>query len=215
MRKYDFNKKEDVEKVSKRIRASYQRITKRTNGADDCAQEILLRMHEGKHQHSTIDQTVIDYLRSNHGDSRLPSYSERKKLEYAYSPEPRAMERILELADGGKSPHRLDFDECSRWVGNQIDRAALGLFYQWGLSETEIGNLFGFSESRVSQRLARVQKCISARIKAKESGASSAKVAIVLREEAERQLWGVGEITFERMETGESFGVASFNEKSF
>ena len=215
MRKYDFNKKEDVEKISKRIRASFKKISKRTNGADDCAQEILLRMHEGKHQHSTIDQAVIDYLRANYGDSRLSSHSERQKLEYAHSPEPRHLERVLELADGGKSPHRLDSDECSGWVGNQIDRAALGLFYRWGLSEAEIGHLFGFSESRVCQRLQRVQKCISARVKAKESGASSSKVAIVLREETERQLWGVGEITFERMETGESFGVASFNEKSF
>lgn len=215
MERLDLSKKKDVEKITKRIRHAFRKLAKRADGADDCVQEILLRMHEGRHQHSTINQAVIDYLRANYGDSRLPSYLARKKLEYADSPEPRKMERILELADGGKSPHRLDFDECARWAGNQIDRAALGLFYRWGLSEAEIGHLFGFSESRVSQRLKRVQKCISARVKAQESRTASGEVATILRSETERKLWGVGEITFERMETGQSFGVASFNEKSF
>ena len=214
-KKYDLYKKEDVEKISKYIRLSYQKFTKRIDGADDCAQEVIARMLAGQHQHSTIDQAVIDYLRTNSGRKGLPGYSARKKLEHAYSPEPRDMERLLNLANGRKSPDRLDFDECASWIGNQVDRGCLGLFYKWGLDETEIGNLFGFSCSRVSQRLKRIQSCISERIKAKESRAASGEMAAVLRPQAERQLWGVGEITFERMEIGKSIGVASFNEKSF
>jgi DNA-directed RNA polymerase specialized sigma24 family protein len=211
----NFEKKDEVEKISKRIRISYNKFSKRTDGSDDCVQEILTRMFEGKHQHSTIDQAVIDYLRANHGDTRLPGYSERQKLEYSDSLTERDMERVLGVVDARESSNGLDFDECSRWIGNQVDRAIFWLYYKWGMDEIEIGNIFGFSSSRVSQRIKRVQECISTRIKAKKPGALQEKVAIVLRQETERNLWGMGEITFTRMETGQSFSVESFNETSF
>jgi hypothetical protein len=211
----NLNKKEDVEKLTRRIKHSFQRITKTTNGSEDCAQQILLRMLEGRHQHSTIDQAVIDYLRANHGNPRVSSYLTRKSVERAAVFEPRDLDRILELSNGGESFNGLDLTECSGFIGGQTDRAVFWLTYKWGLSEAEIGNIFKVSESRISQRISRIQKCIHARVKAKESRETSGEVASVLRPEAERQLWGMGEVTFERMETGKSFGMASFNEKSF
>ena len=174
-----------------------------------------MRMFEGRHQHATIDQAVIDYLRANYGGTRLRGNPQRQNLERAHHVEPGDLDRLLPVDTGRESPDRLDFDECARWIGNQIDRASFGLSFKWGLNAAEIGDLFGFSESRVSQRLERVQKCISARAKAQKSGTSSRQMATILRPEAERHLWWVGEITFERMETGQSFSVASFNEKSF
>jgi len=213
--RFDLKKKEDVEKVSRRIRASFKKFSKRTDGADDCAQEILKRMLEGRNQHQTIDQAVIDYLRTDSGRKGLPGYNARKKLQYAHSLEPTSLERLLDLDHGRKSPYRLDFEECRGWIGNQIDRAIFDLFYRWGLNEVEIGNLFGFAGSRASQRLKRIQSSLSARIKAQESRNASGKMAQILRQETERNLWGMGQITFTRMEIGESFGVASFNEKSF
>lgn len=212
-------RKLNIYEIEKRIRISYAKLSKRTSGVDDCVQEILTRMLEGRHQHSTIDQAVIDYLRSTHGRPGSPGYLERQKLENAHSLESSGLGCLDQYSFGRESSNRLDFSECRGWIGNQVDKAAFGLFYKWGLSEVEIGDLFGFSESRVSQRLKRIQGSISARIKAQEgaglSNQRTSQVACLLRPEAERNLWGVGQITFERMETGESWGMESFNEKSF
>lgn len=211
----DFNNQKDVDKISKRIRFSYRKHKGTNHGDEECVQEILTRMLEGRHQHATIDQAVIDYLRSNHGDARLPSHSERQKLEHAITSGSEELESNIGFVDGRELFNRSDIDDYGRWIGNQIDRATMMLTYKWGLNEIEIGHLFGFSESRVSQRLKRIQKCLYARITASESRALSGQMATVLRSETERNLWGVGKITFERMETGQSFRMESFNETSF
>lgn len=214
MARFDLTKKEDVEKLQKRIRRAYDIRARGLGDAEDCAQEILYGMLEGKHQHQTIDQAVIDYLRAKFGDKRLGSYTQRQNLNFADSVGPGDDERLLPVDFGRSLVDGVDFKRIFRSC-LQVDQAAFKLYYGWGLNEAEIGDLFGFSESRASQRIARIQKSISARVEAEKSGTASREVACVLRPETERQLWGVGEITFERMETGEPIQVASFNEKSF
>jgi|SRR6185437_617520 len=218
MARFDFEKKKDIEKISQRIRSSFQKLSKGIGNADDCVQEILLRMCEGKCLHQTIDQAVIDYLRTITGRKGMGSYTARQNLERADSFGPGDLERVLPVDLGRDLADGVDFERMLRAHPWQ-DRVCFKLRYGWGLSEAEIGNLFGFSESRASQRLARVQMRLSARIQAeKRAGIPSERegeMARVLRPEAERQLWGMGEITFERMETGQSFGVESFDEKSF
>lgn len=214
----DLNNEKDIKKISKRIRISYQKLSGRINGSDDCIQEVLKRMLEGKHQHSTIDQAVIDYLRSNYGDKRLSSYIERQKFNNSNSFEPGELENIIGFDDRKQSSNRLDFNECSKWIGNQIDKAILGLYFKWGLNEVEIGHLFGFSESRVSQRLQRVQKCISTRIKIEKSRdekEAKKKMEGILSKETKRNMWRVEQISFERMEIGQSICMETFNEISF
>ncbi len=122
-------------------------------------------MLEGKHQHSTIDQMVIDYLRSTYGGTGLRSNLAKHSLERAHSVEPEDMERMLELSVQEKAPHRLDFDECARWIEDPIDRCTFGLFFYWGLSVEEIGNLFGVGKGRISQRIKGIQRCILERLK--------------------------------------------------
>lgn len=214
MERLDLTKKEDVEKLQKRIRASYQKLAKGIGNVDECSQDILLGMLEGKHQHQTIDQAVIDYLRTISGRKGMGGYTQRQNLNYADSLGPGDAERLLPVDPGRDLADGVDFERMLR-THTQLDQAIFKLRFGWGLSGTEIGNLFGFSESRACQRIQRIQKCVSARVKAERSGDSSHQVASILREETERQLWGVGEITFERMETSESFTVESFNEKSF
>lgn len=89
------------------------------------------------------------------------------------------------------------------------------LFYGWGFNEAEIGNLFGISESRVCQRLKRVQEGLSKRIAAQERRESAGELAKVLCPQAEGVRWTVGKVSFARMEIGKSWGVESYSEASF
>ncbi len=214
-KRYDFNNRADVETISKRIRISYRKLSGGIVDVEDAVQEILTRMCEGKHQHSTIDQAVIDYLRERYGGAGVRSNAKKHALESANATEPKEMERLLNVNNGPELVDRLDFDECSEWIGNKIDRGCLGLFYKWGLNEIEIGHLFGFSESRVSQRLQRIQKCIQQRIKTQESRERESQMENVLCQKAEGNRGRMEQVSFERMEIGPSWPMESDNGASF
>jgi DNA-directed RNA polymerase specialized sigma24 family protein len=100
---------------------------------------------------------------------------------------------------------------------NKIDRSIMILTYEWGLNEIEIADLFGVSESRVSQWHARIQKRLSARIakEARTEAERKSKVETVLREEAEGDQREVEQETIEGLERCQSFAMASFDEASF
>lgn len=218
MARLDFSKKEDVEKVSKRIRYAFSKFSKGIGNEDECVQEILCRMLEGKGEHRTVDQFTIDYLRTITGRKGVASYSARQNLERADSVEPGDLERVLPMDIRGNRANGLDLDECARYSGDQIDRACLKLYFRWGLDEVEIANLFGVSPSRVSQRIKRIQGRISARIKSersREQGKAGENLVKLLRPKEERNIWGVGKITFERMEIGQSLQMESYIQTSF
>lgn len=193
-----------MEKLSARIRYSYAKYTGSSHGDDDCVQDVLCELVSGRREHSTIDQITIDCLRSRNGRKGLPGYDGRKSLEHAIahgSEEPSA----FDVRSTRVEPDiRMDCERMLRRIGNKIDRASFGLYHKWGLSEVEIGDLFGFSESRVSQRLQRVQGSLSARASQEASRKRSGERAMekVLREEKEFH-----------MERGASEGVE--REKSF
>jgi len=214
---YDLTSRKGIDGISKRIRISYRKLSGGLGDAEDCVQEILVRMYGGRHKHSTIDQAVIDYLRSTYGDSRVYSHDERNNLNFAVSIETggTSLERLLRNDAGGESLERLNLDECAGWIGNKIDRGCLVLFYKWGLNEAEIGYLFGFSESRVSQRLKRIQKCISARLKIKASRERAGQMEKVLCSEAKGNQRRLEQVQAEGLENIQSWPMESDNETSF
>lgn len=218
MDRFNFSSQKDVEKITKRIRAAYQKYAKGLGGADDAVQEIITRMLEGQHQHATIDQCVVDYLRTISGRKGLPGYSGRQALERPSSYESKDLDRLLSVDNGGGRVSRVDFDDVSRWIGDKTDRASFILYVQWGLSEAEIGNLFGFSESRVSQRIARVQKCLRQRIKTQESRFCSEKetsLGRLLSEKTAREWWAMGQRSAQDLARSQPGRMASFDEESF
>ena len=206
---------ESIKKLTKRIQIS---STKFGFGhvSSEIVQTILLRMLEGKHQHSTIDQAVIDYLRSEYGDKRVGGYAERQSLNNACSYEQDDIDRFMQHDLGRELAARRDFSGHLVWLGSK-DRAITGLFYRWGLSEAEIADLFGVTESRVSQWLKRIQSCLSARIKAQTRRESerSSDMETVLLTETNRDRWKLEQRAFERMEIGKPWTVESFDEASF
>lgn len=83
--RWDLKNEEELKKITKRIMFSYTKITKRTNGADDCAQEVLEYFIKGHGKSQTIGQAVIDYLRRDSGRKGLPGYSQKQNLNNANS----------------------------------------------------------------------------------------------------------------------------------
>jgi DNA-directed RNA polymerase specialized sigma24 family protein len=135
---------------------------------EELSQEVLCRMLEGKNRSSTIDQIVIDALRERTGRKGQPSYDGRKNLYYSNSIGPEELQLPSRDHNGVTLDDRLDIQRGIDTFRGE-ERAFLVLRYVWGMNEVEIGNIFGVSESRISQRLTRIQERLSARIK-KEAG---------------------------------------------
>lgn len=216
--RYDFNKEEDVAKVSARIRVSFEKLAGRVDGGDDCVQEVLCRMLAGKHQHATIDQAVIDYLRANLVNKRVGSHLAKQRFQQPYSYEQGEYDRTIQASDGRDLVDRLDTGRIRKFIGNKEDRIVFNLTTVWGMSEAEIADILGVGPSRVHQRLKRIQSGLSTRAKAKEPRASASgtrEVERVLREETKGIEWRLGSFEIGRVEKAESWQVASFNETSF
>lgn len=180
MARLDFTKKEDVEKLQARIRRVFNRLSGGLGDADECAQEILLGMLEGRHQHQTVDQAVIDYLRSQFGRKGEPSYIGRQNLARAHHVEPGELDRLLPVDSRRGVDDGVDFKRMLRGL-ESIDKACFKLFYGWGLSEVEISDLFDVSASRISQRIERVSKRVRQRVAQEKSRAREGKMESLLR----------------------------------
>lgn len=153
----DFNKNDDIAKLKKRIEYSFYRITKTNSGADDCSQEIISRMLDGKHQHSSIDQAVIDFIRSNINHKGF-----RRRIEGQVGPvsdsfESGGYDRYIKSDSGGDIESRI-FDNRNRESLRDIinttsskRREVLNMYFLDEKNMSEIGNELFMSESRVSQ----------------------------------------------------------------
>lgn len=145
--------------------------------ADDFAQEVAIKQLTGRK--ATVNQLFVDMLRGEYGDTRYSSGCER-----ACTTNPKLQKTTVQLdrpTDSGTTrmlghefvpdtrtipkPERNHRDTRKLFRDNdsQIDRACLILHSVWGLSEAEIGDCFGFSESRVSQRIGRIREEIRLR----------------------------------------------------
>lgn len=149
----------DNEKANElRRRAKLSAVRKGfTEDSDDLAQEVLLSFLEGRGQHQTVDYAVIDAIRRDRGDSRNGRFKPRKRERRPHcelkehhsigeSHESRGdFERIIGLLKGGR-------------------RAIAVLFFEWELTQKEIGNCFGITESRVSQWILEIESVLRGKL---------------------------------------------------
>jgi hypothetical protein len=119
--------------------------------AEDFAQEVLLRFSEGKGQHQTIDQAVLDAARSRFGRPGLPGHSLKHALETAqsifdedggYAVEPVAREL---LGDRGT------FERIVGSLRRKRDQELLKAVYLEGRLHRELAIELGVTEGRISQ----------------------------------------------------------------
>lgn len=128
-----------------------------TEQAEDLAQDVLLKFISGSGTGQTVDQAVIDAVRGSLGDSRSHS-SELRRNFHLY---PIGMDDLAASEVPRRHPQdRLGFESIIQGL-NSTDRAVVCLRFIWGLDGKEIGHCFGVTESRISQRLQRIQAGLS------------------------------------------------------
>lgn len=130
----------DFSLMENRVRNSYRYITKNMNPdlEDDCVQECLLSFHlKGKGQ--TVDQAVIDFLRTLTGRKDSANYETRMSLLST-----REIPDTLSYEERYEMP--LDLTQELRGRLKTIVE-----MYSMGYTFKEIGKELGITESRVSQ----------------------------------------------------------------
>lgn len=124
---------------------------------EDIAQDVLLQMLEKPGR--PVRYATIDAIRERTGRKGDISYEARQVLNLSVSNGTEHIEWEPESLSG-RLEARLEVESLLGSV-NGANRAIWLLTYQWGLSEKEIGYLFGVSESRICQRLRRIQARLS------------------------------------------------------
>jgi hypothetical protein len=153
------------------LRRRCETIAKRKgypNEAEDFAQYAAEKWLLGRR--TTVDQLFTDYLRQNYGDFRSPGGRDRAIGRHTQ----KAIDDNIQYSGSNfrDSPDSRTYVRSGTQYlkeESRIDQACYMLFHMWGFLETEIGNLFGFSGSRVCQRIKRVQSGLSARIAKEKS----------------------------------------------
>ena len=203
-KKWNFSDEKDFKEATERIKASYKNLTGQTQGADDCAQEVIEQYLSGKSAKQTVDQAVIDYLRRDSGRKGETSYTLRQNLRQGQSIDEPVFKN---LSVGSVSQSLEDRLEVSRIIGmsHHWERAVMHLTFVEGYGQAEIGHFFGVSESRVSQWLARIQKRICKRMEAQEQRQRAREVQEVLSQKTERIEWSMVPFSSEGLEIGESW----------
>lgn len=138
--------------------------------ADDFSQEAIAKYLQGRK--ATFEQLLTDFLRAEYGDTRPHNCNARSRATHGM--------QSLDTHDFGNLPVAIgsfgrDADGIREYLGGlePDQRCIIILRYVWSFREAEIADCFGVTESRICQRLKRIQSCISARIaKEKNPGAN-------------------------------------------
>lgn len=139
---------------------------------EDIAQEVLTRMLEGKHQHATIDQAVIDYVRKIYGDRRHGTFQARKSLAKAEHQGLDYFDTISALNPWSKLDALIDFKKCIDLIGfdKKAQRAAIYLKYKEDWNQRELADCFGVTETAMSLYFGIIEKWLRKRLRNKEPG---------------------------------------------
>lgn len=189
------------EDIEERIKIASYKYGLRGEDLQDATQEILCRLHEGKHKHSTVDQMLIDYLRSQSGRKGSLGYDTRKALVRAerFGIDNESDRGLIDRDQFGGVECGIDFGIYYRLVNGEINKAIFKLFYEWGFNEVEISNIFDVSCSRISQRIKGIQESLRQRIKIEESRKNQRELETILQQKDGGFSWGV--------ESFEDFGL--------
>ena len=135
----------------KRITASAKRRAAKEGFAqdgEDFAQEALIRIMHGRKTY--LDCLLIDYLRKNYSNPRAKSANLKYNEKVSY------VEINEEICGMENHTDTVDFSIFQDQLDSKA-RAIMTLRYKWGFTESEIGECFGVSEGRISQKLTEIK----------------------------------------------------------
>ena len=163
--RFNLQDEECLAKLKQRIKSSFVYITKRSEGAEDCAQEVITRMLELKHQHATIDQAVIDYLRSHTNLKGFRRRVEGQVEPRAHSYEQGEYDRVIRSNSGRDMVDRINDnrnrEQLSGIIDTMPDRTkTIMKMHLEDKTMSEIATELQVTESRISQ----IQKRVSEKL---------------------------------------------------
>jgi DNA-directed RNA polymerase specialized sigma24 family protein len=129
-----------------------------TNGfesdAEDMAQYALFKVAQSRKAH--VSQLCIDYVRQTYGRTgKTPSKSQAAQaIEKRFYSE--LSDKYKELTYS-TDMEALDFEVLKKSLAAK-DRAIVTLRFKWGMTDKEIGDCFGLSESRIRQNFSEIKK---------------------------------------------------------
>jgi DNA-directed RNA polymerase specialized sigma24 family protein len=177
-----------------------------------------LRGYERNNEH-----LIIDYLdkRKDHSRDRATGNRVLHTKIAGYAEAFSGGRTIDDVVDDRANKQR-QF-ECSSEISkllmfeDKTDAAMLRLKEIWGLSEAEVGNIFSVSESRVSQRIKRIQERLQSRAAKKAALERKAKESLAgtLPENAGTDRWRMEQESNQGMAEGQSFEVETIATESF
>lgn len=135
--------------------------------SEDFAQDVLLKFSEGRGRHQTIDQAVIDAIRTRFGRPGLPGHAQRHALESAVPIDFEDGEPTIRAAVRGPQGDGIDFERLLRGLDART-REIFELRFGEGWTQLEIGQRLGITESRVNQILASELHAMRRRMNAEE-----------------------------------------------
>lgn len=142
----------NYDKFKKRIGHSLRKLGFESE-QEDASQVYFLKLLEGKSEHQTIDQFVIDYLRVRYGASRSPYFEQRKNFEKTLSLDTWANKHQDGFIEIKKHESEDNFWAMISYCKSREDRDLAILHYYWGFKLREIGEMYDISESHVCQKL--------------------------------------------------------------
>lgn len=124
----------------------------------DCTQEIICRLLEGKHKNATVDQMVIDYYRNKLGSIRVKSREARVNFRDTLS-----LNEAMDVFTNVKTDNIIK--ELHKLVPGKDNKAIFGLYYLWGLTQKEIGELMDLTEAMINMELKQIIAILKEKIK--------------------------------------------------
>jgi hypothetical protein len=187
--------RQPIEDLRKRLSVSAYKYGLRGPDIEDAISEITTRMLEGRHQHSTLDQAVIDYIRAQYGDKRTVGHDQRKMLHRKNTEELhetiRSDRGLFDSSKYGALEYGESARELYRLVIGQKKKIVFHLLYIWGFNEAEVGDIFGVTSSGVSQWNKEIQNSLQLRVREKKQREASRDMASILQKENDNYTWRV------------------------
>lgn len=161
--RYDLRSSRDLQLLRMRVRSALLKQSGNLQDIDDVTQYILTKWLSGVRHNSTIDYLVIDYLRESSGRKGNKTYETKRNLSI-----PLSLDELKSVAVDPETCVVAIADVISTYVSDQRSRIIAKLYYVWGFSLREIGDLFEITESRVCMIIKKIERDIIQSIKHKE-----------------------------------------------
>ena len=125
---------------------------------NDVAHSVILKWYEKKTRGGTMNQTInqgiVDYVRTRSGDARFGNYDSKRNIFFLLSLD---FDSIDERIDCDDIVARIDFERFLSRL-NDRDRTIVVLRLKWQFTCAEIGEVLGCSHVTIYNQLELIKK---------------------------------------------------------